>query len=335
MKDTFDLRKFLTENKLTTNSKKLNEESSGARELRKFVEQNPWDRDLPKGFNFVSFLNKLGLNGPEDKALGKEMLKAIDSFSSHTNAEDFRKAIKKITSSSKQDSSSGGKTYSIGGQNYTVGEDDPNDIGTITDIRKFSNGYFITGTVYNDAGEEIEGYGYAIDFNGEEIDEDDLNRFSDRRPMNRDTKMHPEDDIEDFEWFNKDLSKRPLNNIVVDFVARKGSMELLYKVLEDPSKYNIVIQRFGGDDHLGFEHFGNLDDASVRKYINIALKGMEIEGKAKKRGEKPSPNLWMDYWEDEVFYSNGKKFGLGGYEHEMIAVNDKDSEILRNVNEVK
>ena len=329
--NNFDLRKFLTENKLTSNSRKLNEESSAARQLKNFIEQNPWDYNLPKNFNFSFFLNKLGLKGPKDRSLGKEMLKAIDEFGMDTIATDFKKAIKNIIGRSGK----GHGDLFIGGKNYTVGDDDPNDIGTVTNITKFSNGYYITGTVYGKDGTEKEGYGYAIDLNGEEIDEDELNRFSDRRPVNRDTKMHPEDDIEDFDWFNKDISKKPLNNIVVDFVARKGSMDLLYKVLKNPSKYNLVIQRFGGDDHLGFEHFGNLDAASVKKYINIALKGMEIEGEAKERGEKPVPSLWMDYWEDEVFYSNGKKFGLGGYEHELIAVNDKDSEILRNVNEVK
>jgi len=64
-----------------------------------------------------------------------------------------------------------------GGNTYKVGEDDPNDDGTITSIEKYPNGYFINGVVYgDDDGDEYEkeGYGYAIDLDGNEMDEDDL-----------------------------------------------------------------------------------------------------------------------------------------------------------------
>tara|TARA_R110002020_G_scaffold137796_1_gene307361 strand:- start:168 stop:1730 length:1563 start_codon:yes stop_codon:yes gene_type:complete len=69
---------------------------------------------------------------------------------------------------------------SLAGKEYFIGVDDPNDDGIITDIEKHQNGYMIYGGVFHDEqefwdGEEPkEGYMYAIDFNGELMDEDDL-----------------------------------------------------------------------------------------------------------------------------------------------------------------
>ena len=69
---------------------------------------------------------------------------------------------------------------SLAGKEYFIGVDDPNDDGIITDIEKYQNGYMIYGGVFHDEqefwdGEEPkEGYMYAIDFNGELMDEGDL-----------------------------------------------------------------------------------------------------------------------------------------------------------------
>lgn len=104
MKNTFDLRNFLIENKLTQNSKMLEER---------------WT--LKSG-----------------------------------------KKLKKLT---------------VGGKTYEKGADDPNDDGKIESIEKYPNGYYITGGVYSDYGygdDAKEGYGYAIDLNGDEMDEEDL-----------------------------------------------------------------------------------------------------------------------------------------------------------------
>ena len=101
MKYNFDLKKFLIENKLTQNSKTLNENSTP-------------------------------------------------------------KVLKKLT---------------VGGKTYELGDFDPNDDGRILSIEKYTNGYFITGGVYSDYGdgdEPKEGYGYAIDLDGKEMDEEDL-----------------------------------------------------------------------------------------------------------------------------------------------------------------
>ena len=68
----------------------------------------------------------------------------------------------------------------IGGKVYDVGSDDPDDEGIILSITKHSNGYFIMGGVYSEVedyfyGEEPEeGYGYAIDLEGNPMSEDDL-----------------------------------------------------------------------------------------------------------------------------------------------------------------
>jgi len=77
-----------------------------------------------------------------------------------------------------------GTTLEIGGQTYTVGEQDPNDYGTIIEIEKHRNGYFITGGEYTDMQGEGSyaddrdnpkvGYGYALTLDGKPMDEDDL-----------------------------------------------------------------------------------------------------------------------------------------------------------------
>jgi len=65
----------------------------------------------------------------------------------------------------------------IAGKTYEKGDLDPNDDGRIMSIEKYPNGYFITGGVYSDYGDgdgPKEGYGYAIDLKGNEMDEEDL-----------------------------------------------------------------------------------------------------------------------------------------------------------------
>ena len=104
MKNNFDLRKFLTENKLTSNSKMLQEE---------------WTL----------------VNG---------------------------KKLKKLT---------------VGGKTYEIGDFDPNDDGRIESIEKYPNGYAIDGGIYSHYGDgdgPKEMYVYAIDLDGNKMDEEDL-----------------------------------------------------------------------------------------------------------------------------------------------------------------
>ena len=65
------------------------------------------------------------------------------------------------------------ESVELGGKLYEVGNDDPNDDGLVISIEKHPNGYFITGGVYsepedfvNDPQNPREGYGYALDLDG-------------------------------------------------------------------------------------------------------------------------------------------------------------------------
>jgi len=82
----------------------------------------------------------------KDKAIKKAMGKDV-------NEEHKPKKLKKLT---------------VGGKTYEKGDHDPNDDGRIMSIEKYPNGYFITGQ------DGEEGYGYAIDLKGNEMDEEDL-----------------------------------------------------------------------------------------------------------------------------------------------------------------
>lgn len=65
----------------------------------------------------------------------------------------------------------------VGGKTYEIGDFDPNDDGRIESIEKYSNGYAITGEIYSDYGDgddPEEAYTYGLDFDGEKMDEEDL-----------------------------------------------------------------------------------------------------------------------------------------------------------------
>ena len=69
------------------------------------------------------------------------------------------------------------KKLTKGGKTYEIGDFDPNDDGRIETIEKYANGYAITGGVHSDYGSgdaPKEMYTYAIDFDGNEMDEEDL-----------------------------------------------------------------------------------------------------------------------------------------------------------------
>lgn len=155
--NNFDLRKFLTENKLTSNS------MLAENNIQKALNSIRGDVN-PDG---EAFLEKHGITTREQAI---DLLKALRSEYNDWAYEDIAKVIKTKFGGTSSDAAD----LAIGGKNYSVGEDDPNDDGTITSIEKYPNGYFINGTVYNQDGEEKEGYGYAIDLDGNEMDEEDL-----------------------------------------------------------------------------------------------------------------------------------------------------------------
>ena len=59
----------------------------------------------------------------------------------------------------------------LGNTRFAVEEQDPLDDGTIISISKHKNGYFITGEVQDEDGNVEEGYGYAVDFGGNMIED--------------------------------------------------------------------------------------------------------------------------------------------------------------------
>ena len=88
------------------------------------------------------------------------------------------------------------KKLTKGGKTYEVGDFDPNDDGRIMSIEKYPNGYYIQGGVYSDYGdgdEPKEGYGYAIDLKGNEMDEEDLEGMYESYAMKRMQKAHNQD----------------------------------------------------------------------------------------------------------------------------------------------
>jgi hypothetical protein len=58
----------------------------------------------------------------------------------------------------------------LGGTRFAVEEQDPLDDGIIISITKHKNGYFITGEVQDDDGDVKEGYGYAVNFEGNRLE---------------------------------------------------------------------------------------------------------------------------------------------------------------------
>lgn len=182
MKDTFDLKNFLTENKLTTNSKLLKEgmtvvghtpeeQKKNAEELvakakELGIEANIRYSDNP-GYEDQITMVDIGKNGlgshPELDAIQDRQFAEYDKNKPKDNKPSFKpKKLKKLK---------------LGGKTYEIGDFDPNDDGRIESIEKYPNGYYITGGIYSDYGDgdgPKQGYGYAIDLKGNEMDEEDL-----------------------------------------------------------------------------------------------------------------------------------------------------------------
>jgi len=165
MKNNFDLRKFLIENKITTNAQLF--ESNIKLAVNSLEFSSKMANEFPE-----AFLEKYDIDTKEQAI---ELLKALRKEYNDWAFQGIAKAIKDKFGAEKKDAAD----LTVGGKSYSVGELDPNDIGTITDIDKYSNGYFISAVVYgDDDGEkyEKEGYGYAIDLDGNEMEEEDLKR---------------------------------------------------------------------------------------------------------------------------------------------------------------
>ena len=180
MKNNFDLKKFLIENKLTVNSKMLREYTN--------VAGNTPEERLKNAEEMLSLAKNIGLDRAEIKyhsdgsVAGIELNDTVEDRNAGKTQKiaDLRK--KQFDKNPQKDAltlKSGQKLkkLTVGGKTYILGDLDPNDDGRILSIEKYTNGYFITGGVYSDYGdgeEPKEGYGYAIDLDGKEMDEEDL-----------------------------------------------------------------------------------------------------------------------------------------------------------------
>jgi len=177
MKNNFDLRKFLIENKLTSNSRSVNEgmtivghtpeeELKNAEELVAKAKELGLEASIEYHNGRVSTV-EVGKNGiqshPELRDIQDRQFAEYDKNKPKDTKPSFKpKKLKKLT---------------VGGKTYEKGDFDPNDDGRIESIEKYPNGYFISGGIYSDYGDgddPKEGYGYAIDLKGNEMDEEDL-----------------------------------------------------------------------------------------------------------------------------------------------------------------
>src|SRR6056300_148439 len=189
MENNFNLRKFLTENKLTNSSKVLNEaltvpgnseeeEKKNAEELLALAKEVGLDKAEIKYREDGSIFGVELNDTVEDRNAGKtrkisdlqdKQYQAAKAGRSEDDKPSFKpKRLKKLT---------------LGGKTYEIGDFDPNDDGRIESIEKYPNGYFITGGIYSDYGDgdgPKEGYGYAIDLKGNEMDEEDLEGMYER-----------------------------------------------------------------------------------------------------------------------------------------------------------
>ena len=173
MENNFDLKKFLVENKLTTNSKLLNEAMTIVGNTPEELKKNAED--------MVTLATQLGFDAKiaysEDRIYGVEV-KGSGNTQPIRDLQTIQFAAYK-----QPDNGNTGKDgqklkkLTVGGKSYAKGEEDPNDDGRIETIEKYANGYAITGGIYSDYGDgddAKEMYTYAIDLKGNEMDEEDL-----------------------------------------------------------------------------------------------------------------------------------------------------------------
>jgi len=177
MKSNFDIRKFLVENKLTSNSRSVNEGMT-------IVGHTP-EEELKNAEELVAKAKELGLEASityyNDRISTVEIGKS--GIESHPELRDIQdRQFAEYDKNKPKDTKPSFKpkrlkNLTVGGKTYEKGDFDPNDDGRIESIEKYPNGYFISGGIYSDYGDgddPKEEYGYAIDLKGNEMDEEDL-----------------------------------------------------------------------------------------------------------------------------------------------------------------
>jgi len=208
MKNNFDLRKFLIENKLTRNSSLLKEDSDEPYTDYRDNSDGTWDAPEAYVHNVWRDVSIQGKDAATRKKNKEELTSLIDKLGykyeiwkgktiyyfidgrTRPKKEDAEQIDQVKANHEKQASADFAakpkgekikpkklKKLTVGGKTYEKGDFDPNDDGRIESIEKYPNGYFIRGGVYSDYGDgdgPKEEYGYAIDLKGNEMDDIDL-----------------------------------------------------------------------------------------------------------------------------------------------------------------
>jgi hypothetical protein len=162
--DNFDLKKYLVENKVTTNSKMLNE------------------GDWNTANNVMAIINQLLEMGKEGKMV-LAVLERIPEWQELVSAnQDADLPENKITTNSKMvNEETPGKPVEVkevsfpNGTTFKKGEEDMEG-GIVTSIRQYPNGYAVFGQEYdwNNREYEEEGYVYFYDKEGNEVEETEV-----------------------------------------------------------------------------------------------------------------------------------------------------------------
>ena len=146
----------------------------------------------------------------------------------------------------------------LGDTTYEVGANDPKDDGIILQIEKYPKGYFITGGTFRDlqdyaAGEEpSEGYGYALDLDGNEIDEDDLheNVQNDMRKDIEDLKKlydNPDEGFAKKNYGSVDEYKKMIRRKIEDLVSKLDAPYPVYLEADQRPKDEVDAEKIVGD----------------------------------------------------------------------------------------
>ena len=146
----------------------------------------------------------------------------------------------------------------LGDTTYEVGANDPKDDGIILRIEKYPKGYYITGGTFRDLqdyaeGEEpSEGYGYALDLDGNEIDEDDLheNVQNDMRKDIEDLKKlydNPDEEFAKKNYGSVDGYKKMIRRKIEDLVSKLDAPYPVYLEADQRPKDEVDAEEVVGD----------------------------------------------------------------------------------------
>jgi len=176
------------------------------------------------------------------------------------------------------------KKLELGGKTYEKGDDDPNDDGRIMSIEKYPNGYFITGGIYSDYGDgdgPKEGYGYAIDLKGNEMDEEDLEGMYESTVSEKKGKDHDGDGDIDSDDYMAAKDKAIKNAMSEEAQLKEAVKTLIRKALTEESINEAAtgnLSKFS-DDYADFDGMTQI----INQLENLVT---DVEGYYAKTSEK-------------------------------------------------